>query len=391
MHAHLPLVIDRARLLLPSGEIGEGALTIAEGRIQAIGSAAAAGSARRLDAAGLLLAPGLIDLHGDAFERQIQPRPGVGFPVDLAMLDTDAQLGANGITTAYLGITLSWEPGLRSLETWRAILAALDRLRPRLGCDMRVHLRFETFALDALEQAEADVAAGRVHLVAFNDHTPSIARRSAIPEKAVKFSERARMGVPEFRSLAEGMLARAPEVPAAIERMAAAGRAAGIPMASHDDADAPARIQWRARGCTICEFPTTEGAAREAHAQGETVVMGSPNVVRGASHIGWITAADMVAAGLCDVLTSDYFYPALLQAPFRLAERGILPLGRAWALVSANAARAAGLADRGAIAPGQRADLVLVDDRGPGDPRIAATLVAGQPVDQAAGTAITLG
>ncbi len=73
----------------------------------------------RFDATGLLVLPGIVDIHGDAFERQLQPRPGVDFPADIALADTESQLLANGITTAFHGVTLSWEPGLRSLTAWR--------------------------------------------------------------------------------------------------------------------------------------------------------------------------------------------------------------------------------------------------------------------------------
>ena len=128
------------------------------------------------DASGLLVLPGIVDLHGDAFERQLQPRPGVDFPADLALRDTESQLLANGITTAFHGVTLSWEPGLRSLTAWQALLAALDA--GSWTCDMRVHLRWEAYNLDALETALADIEAGRVHLLAFNDHTPSILKQA---------------------------------------------------------------------------------------------------------------------------------------------------------------------------------------------------------------------
>ena len=119
------------------------------------------GGARTLDARGLLVLPGIVDLHGDAFERQLQPRPGVEFAAELALRDTEAQLLASGITTAFHGITLSWEPGLRGAETWRALLGALGA--GRFACDMRVHLRWEAFNLEALPMALADIEAGRVH------------------------------------------------------------------------------------------------------------------------------------------------------------------------------------------------------------------------------------
>src|ERR1035437_5524384 len=144
-----------------------------------IGAIGGTGAGPRLDASGLLVLPGIIDIHGDAFERQVQPRPGVDFPADLALRDTESQLLANGITTAYHGITLSWEPGLRSLESWRTLLDALGA--GRWVCDMRVHLRWEAFNLDALATAIADIEAGRVHLLAFNEPSPAILRKTADP------------------------------------------------------------------------------------------------------------------------------------------------------------------------------------------------------------------
>jgi alpha-D-ribose 1-methylphosphonate 5-triphosphate diphosphatase len=104
--------------------------------------------------------------------------------------------------------------------------------------------------------------------------------------------------------------------------------------------------------------------------------MGSPNVVRGGSHMGWASAAALAEAGICTVLTSDYFYPCMLRAPFVLAARGGLDLAAAWGLVSANPAAAARLTDRGVIAPGRRADLVVLADDGQYRP--LATIAAGR-------------
>ncbi len=112
-------VIAGGRALI-EGRLREADVALAEGRI-----APGAPGARRLDASGLLVLPGVVDIHGDAHERQMQPRPGIGFPAGLAMRDTAAQLLACGITTAFLGVTLSWEPGLRGIEAWRATLAAV--------------------------------------------------------------------------------------------------------------------------------------------------------------------------------------------------------------------------------------------------------------------------
>jgi alpha-D-ribose 1-methylphosphonate 5-triphosphate diphosphatase len=148
-------------------------------------------------------------------------------------------------------------------------------------------------------------------------------------------------------------------------------------MASHDDDAVATRDNFRAMGARICEFPMAEAVGAAARAAGDAVVMGSPNVVRGRSHLGWASAADLAEAGICSVLSSDYYYPCLLRAAFILAGRGVLDLPRAWALVSANPAAAAHLHDRGVIAPGRRADLVVVDARG-AVPLPVATIAAGR-------------
>jgi alpha-D-ribose 1-methylphosphonate 5-triphosphate diphosphatase len=373
MHPLLrPLRITGGQVLLPSDGVQPIDVTIAGGRIDRLGGAAPSGG-MCLDASLLLVLPGIVDIHGDAFERQVQPRPGVDFPADLALADTESQLLASGITTAFHGITLSWEPGLRSLTQWRKLLDALGART--WTCDMRVHLRWEAYNLDALDVALADIAAGRVHLVAFNDHTPSILKKTEDPVAGAKYSDRAGMTLADFRALTERIAGRANEVPAALERIGAAAREAGVALASHDDATVTARAAFRARGARICEFPMAEEVGEDARAAGDWVVMGCPNVVRGGSHLGWASAARLAEAGICSVLSSDYFYPAMLRAALILAGRGVLDLPRAWALISANPAAAAGLTDRGSIAEGARADLVLVD---PARQRVIATIAGGR-------------
>ncbi len=331
--------------------------------------------ARRFDATGLLVMPGLVDIHGDAHERQFQPRPGIDILPRLAMRDSAAQLLAAGITTAFLGVTLSWEPGLRSIEAWRATLAAVEAARPEAGVDLRIHCRFEADNFDALEEVLADISAGRVQLLAYNDHTPGIVKRIADPAQASKYAARAGVKVAEFVALAERAWSRRPDVPAAQARLAQAARQAGIPMLSHDDDTPETRVAFRALGAGICEFPMSEAVAAFAREAGEHVVMGAPNVVRGGSHLGWSAAAPLAERGLVTVLASDYVWPAMLEAAFVMAGRSVLDLARSWALVSANPAAATGLHDRGRIAPGLRGDVVVVD---PESRAPVATFAAGQ-------------
>jgi alpha-D-ribose 1-methylphosphonate 5-triphosphate diphosphatase len=372
-------------------------LAPAQGVISAIGSDAPA--RRRIDADGLLVLPGIVDIHGDAFERQMMPRPGVDFAMDIALLDSDRQAVANGITTVFHGVTWSWERGLRGPENARTMLAGIERLRPRLAADTRFHLRHETFNLEAEPEILEWLSGRRIDLVAFNDHmppspdpTPHSAAKDAREranagegwvgarsKKLAVMVERSGLSREDFLHLVARVRSRSNEVPGSIERIAQAALAHGVPLLSHDDASPDQRRWFRALGCRLAEFPTTEETAREAAAEGDDIVLGAPNVVRGGSHIGWIDAKDMVGRGLCSVLASDYYYPAQLLAAFRLAAENVVPLHAAWALVSQTAATAAGLPDRGTIARGKRADLILVDAQGE-RPRVVATIVAGRVV-----------
>ncbi|MEO1551914.1 MAG: phosphonate metabolism protein PhnM, partial [Pseudomonadota bacterium] len=138
---------EGAQVFLP-GEVAETCVTVEDGTIVALGDPA---RGEVVDARGLILAPALIDVHGDAFERQVMPRPGVFFPMETAVLETDRQLAANGIATTYHSVTLSFEPGLRSVERARTLMQAVRDLAPRLTVENRIQLRWETFAFEALD------------------------------------------------------------------------------------------------------------------------------------------------------------------------------------------------------------------------------------------------
>jgi alpha-D-ribose 1-methylphosphonate 5-triphosphate diphosphatase len=360
-------------------EITETSLRVSGRDIVAIGSDQGRG-ALGIDASGLLVLPGIVDLHGDAFERQMMPRAGVDFPVDVALVDSDHQAISNGITTIYHATTWSWEPGLRSGANARLLLEAIEAMRPQLAADTRFHLRHETYNLDAEAQIAGWLADGRIDLFAFNDHMDSTVEGLAKPQKRSRMVERTGLSSEAFDHLVERIVSRADMVPASIARLALAARKANVRMLSHDDNSPAMRQDFRALGVGIAEFPVNEETAREAADAGDFIVFGAPNVVRGGSHTGWTKTSDMIAKGLCSVLASDYYYPAPLLAAFRLVADGVLPLAAAWNLISSAPAQAAGLDDRGVLAEGQRADIVLIDDRIQLRPRLVAVVAAGRLV-----------
>lgn len=384
----MQLKIVNGRLPTPDGETADWDILIEDGVIADIGAPGQGPSriaVRTVDAAGCLVLPGIVDIHGDAFERQMMPRPGVSLPTDLALVETDRQLVANGITTAFHAMTWSWEPGLRSRAAGAILVKALAEIGSTLACDTRLHLRYETYNFDGLDEALVWIEQGRVGLLAINDHTPSMIDKIETPSKLADLAARAGMTPEDFADLLASVADRADEVPPMIERLTEKAADVRLPMASHDDNTPEVRDLYHSLGCRICEFPQSRETAARAIETGCHVIMGAPNVVRGGSHLGLINAADMVAAGLCDILASDYYYPALPQAPFTLARDFGVPLFDAWRCISENPATAAGLTDRGRIEQGCRADLVFMDTKNDALPRVAGTFVAGQPVFLARG------
>ena len=392
------IIIQGAQVLLPSGA-EQVSVRVEKGRIT--GLDVARDGAAVLDARGLILAPAIVDIHGDAFERQLMPRPGVHFPLHAALLETDRQLAANGIATAYHALTLSWEPGLRSVDQGRAVMQGLADLAPRLTVENRLQLRWETFCTEALPLIAQALAAPLTPSIAFNDHTSMAALPGDVPMQDRPFehdpdfpvtdmtsdgfatamtdrSKRSGLSQTDFVALFRTVWNRRPQVPQTIAQVAAMGRAAGAAMLSHDDSQPYTRQYFRALGAGISEFPMTLAAAEAARAGGDWIVFGAPNAARGGSHLGSPGAGDMLARGLCDILASDYFYPAMLTAIARLLADGHGDLARLWKLVSSNPARASGLTDRGEIATGQRADLTLIDWPTGQMPTVRHTFVAGR-------------
>ncbi|MEO0426154.1 MAG: alpha-D-ribose 1-methylphosphonate 5-triphosphate diphosphatase [Pseudomonadota bacterium] len=374
----ITLVIEGDRVLTPEG-LRPACLGIAGHRIVRL-SSDVPDAVRRIDARGLLVLPGIVDIHGDAFERQLMPRPSTAIAPDIAFLDTDRQLLANGITTAFHGISVSWEPGLRSLANAEILVGELMRLRPRLGCDTRLHIRWETFALEAVEAVRAWLSLHPRPILAFNDHTTGVIEKAPIARKTDQHAERAGLTVPEYEAMLEAQWTRRALVPTAVEHLAAEARACGAVLLAHDERTPSEREQFRALGAVTSEFPMNEETAKAARMAGEHTVLGAPNVLRGGSHNAMMSATPAVVSGLCTVLASDYYYPAPLHAAFRLVRDGVLALPEAWSLLSANAAAACGLPDRGTLEKGKRADITLVDASDEGLPKVVSTVVAGREV-----------
>ncbi len=376
-------IIKGGSVLMPDATFMETDLKISNGFIDTIGDLSAS-KLRNINASGLMVLPGAVDLHGDAFERQIMPRPGVSFPLDMALFETDRQLVSNGITTAFHGITYSWEPGLRGRDITIELIECLERLRSNFFCSTKFHLRFETYNLEAVEEIESWLDTKRIDFLAFNDHMPSILRKIKTGQSLARFVERTGLNEKQFIALTKKLKDRKCEVKPVIERLSRTALDSRVPLASHDDETSEQRQFFDKIGCKIAEFPETEEAINEAGRLQNNIVLGAPNIIRGGSHMGasGLSAADNIGQGLGNILCSDYYYPSLINAPAELVRKQIMDFPSAWNMISKNAASAANLFDRGEIVEGKRADLVLLDATVPRYSQLAATIVAGNLVYQ---------
>jgi alpha-D-ribose 1-methylphosphonate 5-triphosphate diphosphatase len=237
-------------------------------------------------------------------------------------------------------------------------------MEPLLHADNRIHIRWETFALDEIAEVEALFMRRKRPILAFNDHTTPTIAGTRKELKIRGSAERAMVDMETYSQLLAAAEERQREVPAAIARLAEVASSHDIPMLSHDDCSPEIRQYYRSLGVKVAEFPLDLKTLAEAAAAGDDIVLGSPNVVRGGSHNGAIAAEDAIRNRSCSILASDYYYPAPLNAALGLAERNTLPMERAWELVSAAPAMACGLVDRGRIVEGLRADLVVLPEMG---------------------------
>ena len=371
------------RVVLADRVIQRGSVRVEGGRIAEITEAPMPGAA--LSGDGLLLLPGFVDMHGDMVEREVEPRPNVRMPMELGLRDLDRRLAASGVTTAYAAV--SFHPGsayghIRHFDQTSAIIRALKSMGNVLKVDHKVHARFEITFPDALRVVEGLIAEGAVDLVSLTDHTPGQGQYRDIEAHVARVAREKGLSQTD----AEGEVARriaekrstAGDMAATLRAISATCRAHGVALASHDDDTGEKVVLMQALGAGISEFPVTVEAATEARARGLATAMGAPNALRGQSYSGNLSARAAHGLGLLDILASDYHPSALLPAVLELAKADPQGLAGSTRLATLNPARALGLRDRGAIAPGMLADLVIADDTGIG--HVRATLRAGAKI-----------
>jgi alpha-D-ribose 1-methylphosphonate 5-triphosphate diphosphatase len=376
-------VVEGAAVVTPEG-VREGAsVAVEEGRIAEVRDGPfAAWRGRVVDGAGKLLLPGFVDLHSDAIEKEVEPRPRTYFPLDYAIHELDKRLAACGVTTTYHSVSFAdGEIGTRSNEMAARIVAEVDRRTARLRVRTRVHARFEITDRAAVPVLCGLLDAGKVQLLSFMDHTPGQGQfREVTAFKRYYGTVYGKSDAELDGIIASKLDSQAQSAPENVAALLAHARRHAVPLASHD-VDSVEKVRWlKENGIHLTEFPVNLETVRAAREAGVEVMLGAPNVLRGASQGGNLSAREAIATGHGDILCSDYAPQALLHAVLRLAQLGLLPLHQAAKLVALHPARAVGMADRtGSIEPGKEADLVLVDAAGE-VPHVVRTFVSGREV-----------
>lgn len=356
------VLLGNARLVLPH-EVVQGCLQVKAGRVTSVSSGPTS-APDAIDLEGDYLLPGLVEIHTDNFERHLMPRPKVQWAELPALLAHDAEIAAAGITTVFdaLGVGEADTDSLRG-SAWHTVLDTLDMCMDKalLRADHHIHVRCELPAPNTIELFAPFHDNPRLSLISLMDHTPGQRQWENLEHARIYYIGKKGWSEDKFQR----QVAHAAELQ---QRYAQPHRryfvdycqAHGMALASHDDTTLAHVEEAFANGASISEFPTTELAARAAHERGMATVMGGPNVVRGGSHSGNVAAAHLAGMGLLDILSSDYVPGSLLTAALRLVHDGLMTLPQAVATVTANPARAVGMADRGRLAEGLRADLVQV-------------------------------
>lgn len=338
----------------------EGSLSVEDGLIGAIDSGSSGTGA---DLEGDYLLAGLVELHTDHLENHYRPRLKIFWPPAAALHAHDVQIAGSGITTVFDAVRIGSDADLPNMDEHAAQLIGAIReggVDGTTRAEHFIHLRCELPSPDVAAHFEQFCSYPEVRLASIMDHTPGQRQFQSIEHYAMFYKRN--QSDAEFASFIVDRQSEQSRYADANRRaIFELGRARGVVFASHDDATVEHVEDSLRDGVRIAEFPTTKVAAEASHAGGLAVLMGAPNVVRGKSHSGNVSAKELAVTGCLDILSSDYVPFAPMQAAFLLPELVAgMTLPQAVAMVSRNPARAVGLDDRGEIRTGLRADLVRV-------------------------------
>ncbi|GGG76208.1 alpha-D-ribose 1-methylphosphonate 5-triphosphate diphosphatase [Paenibacillus radicis (ex Gao et al. 2016)] len=335
-----------------------------------------------IDASGSYVLPGLIDIHNDAIEKEVQPRPNTLFPLEMSLLEFERKLPLHGITTMYHSLSLGVGLSLRGDHLLTEMVELINQYRTKRSIIRnRIHLRYEISHLKGMHIVAQYIEENKIDYLSFMDHSPGQGqyRKEGSFERYVMKNQG--MELKEAQALVVDLMERRQRID--WEQLRQLGRQAiqqGISLASHDD-DSPERVDvFKSYGINVTEFPINLETAQYATGEDMAVCVGAPNIVRGVSHDQNLRAIDAIASGAASIICSDYHSSSLLQSIFKLADEGIAALPTAVRMATLHPAQACGIADEaGSIEPGKAADLIIVQ-RYKGHPWVTHTLVDGKTV-----------
>lgn len=368
--------LTNGRVVTPDRVLDGGHVVIADGRIGEVGIGGAEANVPTLDVDGRLLLPGFVDLHGDDFERYRFPRTDAEVDVETALLSCDLANVAAGITTKFHAVAFEDVPHeRRSVELANEAIEAIEAADGLLGFN-RVNARCELGDDRAVEAVFGAIDREIVGLVSLMNHLPDCGQFDDLAQ----FERRYHDGDPATKREADRLRQRRRRITTdggdeSTRRVIRAAQAANVPVASHDDEDVIEIDALADLDVSISEYPVTMAAAKRAVERNMTTAMGAPNLVRGGSLWGNLSAPAAIREGVVDVLCTDYHPASLLEAIF--VDTGESLPDRV-ARVTTAPADAVGLDDRGRIEPGARADIVVVDPSQP--PRVQHAVVDGTEV-----------
>jgi alpha-D-ribose 1-methylphosphonate 5-triphosphate diphosphatase len=384
-HRILPdaIYIKNAAVVTPEEVMKGASVTLGNGLIERIGGGRAPAGARVLDAAGTLLFPGFVDIHSDAIETAIQPRPGGRFPISMALRELDRALVAYGITTMFHSLSFcdNLQTGLRNSDQCSELIRLVNTASGQLRAKTRIHLRFEITETQAMPIAEGLIKDRQVHFFSLMDHTPGQGQFVDEEQFRQYYGKVRGKTEEELDNLIDLRIKVRQHVDIeALSRLAKLCQEMGLGLASHDD-DTEEKVQLNQQlGVGLSEFPVTLEAARAARRCGMHISFGAPNIIRGGSATGNLSAREAILDGCGSIICSDYAPMAMVHAGMTLVQQGVLDLVKMSHMLSLNPAQATGIDDTtGSIEEGKAADLVLID-MDEGYPQILHTFVAGRQV-----------
>lgn len=323
-----------------------------------------------VDARGAYVVPGLIDIHSDYVENVVSPRPSVVMDLSTSLYKADRELVSHGVTTIFHSLSVYGAHVFdhKPIRDFGNVSALIDRVAAlRAGEERdhlirhRLHMRVELDSVDLYDDIESFLRSGKVDLVSFMDHTPGQGQYRDLLVFGDTLKGYRDVSDEDVRDIVRQQQESQKLTYAQITALASVARERGVSIASHDDDSEDKLAFMDGLEATISEFPISLDIARAARARGMHTIAGAPNVMLGHSHSGNLSAREAVQAGAIDVLCSDYYPAALLDAVFTLRDQCGLDIAKAFALVTINPAKAAGIADEvGSIAVGKRADVLLV-------------------------------